>query len=87
MNEYLTTREFDLFRADDAKWKERLDERLDKHMELMTSTNTSQAAHATRLTLLESYSDRNKSHTAKVSAGISLLVNAIVAGLALFNGK
>lgn len=81
MSEYLTTREFDLYCKQDTLWKDRMDGKIDTLGTNLVTYVTQNAKVDSRLTILESYSDRHKSNTSKISAGISMVVSSAIAGI------
>lgn len=86
-DEYLTTREFDRYCEQDTQWKSQLDRRLDRWEDKVEKFITQTSDSDSRLTILESYSERNRSRTTKISAGVSALITAAVTGLLAAFGK
>lgn len=86
-NEHVTIREFDMYCKQDAAWKDQLDRRFDKFDKKLDSFVSDGESVRSRLTTLEAYNQNSKSQTAKISAGVSTLITAIVAGLVSAFGK
>ena len=80
---YLTTREFDQFRADDREWKRQVDDRLDEVIRKLSPLGP----QGVRITSLEASNSGATVASSKLIIGISAIVSAIINGIiASFSG-